>query len=494
VYEVALARVTLVWVLLVGVLCARLLWVQGVRADVLAAQTVSVPDPAAAPVLVNGKPVRPRYSQINPRLRALAARVARGRILDRAGRVLAITRAKDNKRVYPFGAATGHLVGYLDPLIGGPTGIEQEFNGALRGFERWSDLVWYWRRKDTPGIRLPQGRDVVLALDAELQKTALALLQQRVRQIRDRRTGRPKNRGAVVLLDVTTGGILAAATSPVYDPNTLDPAALRTLGVNVDGDFPLINRALFGRYPPGSTFKVVTASGLLATGKADFTTNCAHVAYNVTWRAGGQGFGRQRITDDETDRPHGLVNLSEGISESCNVYFGRAGIALGPDTLRQQARLFAFDRLPTPAQFAAELPDIAYGQGPLLASPLEMAGVAQTIANGGVRLRPQLLKTAPRAAPAPLAPGDAARLVEAMRRVTRSGTAAGRFDTLPFGVAGKTGTAQNDQYDRMSHSWFIGFAPVEHPRIAIAVIAENGGYGASVAVPVARDVLRAAGR
>jgi cell division protein FtsI/penicillin-binding protein 2 len=81
-----------------------------------------------------------------------------------------------------------------------------------------------------------------------------------------------------------------------------------------------------------------------------------------------------------------------------------------------------------------------------------------------------------------------------MRRVTRSGTAAGRFDTLPFGVAGKTGTAQNDQYDRMSHSWFIGFAPVEHPRIAIAVIAENGGYGASVAVPVARDVLRAAGR
>ncbi len=483
-YDVAMARATLVWVLLLGVVVARLLWVQGARADALMAQTVTVPDRTGA-----------RYTQINPRLRALAARIPRGRILDRAGRVLATTRATDNKRVYPFGPATVHLVGYLDPRVGGPAGLEKEHDTTLRGYGGWRELVPYWRRKDLPGLKLPRGQDITLTLDAGLQQTVLALLKSRAAAVRDRRTGKAKNRGAVVVLDVATGGILAAVTSPVFDPNTLNTTRLAAFNKNVAGDFPLINRAVWGRYPPGSTFKIVTASALFANDRADFTQNCAHAVTNVIWTADGTTYARQKIVDDESDRAHGLVNLTEAVSQSCNVYFGKAGIALGPDALRAQAETFAFSRLPTPAQFASELPDIAYGQGPLLVTPLEMAGVASAVAAGGRRLRPLLLKTAkPEIAATPLSPESAARLADMMRRVTRTGTAAGRFDALPFAVAGKTGTAQNEENDKMSHSWFIGFAPADNPRVAFAVIVENGGYGASVAAPLARDVLRAAVR
>lgn len=482
-YDIAQARATLVWVLLLGVIIARLLWIQGVRADALVAQTVSVPDRTGA-----------RYTQTNPRLRSLAARIKRGRILDRAGRVLATTRtAPGNKRMYPFGPATVHLVGYLDPLVGGPTGVEKQYDPQLRGFSALRDLVPLWRRKDLPGFRLPQGKDITLTLDAAFQQTVLAILQQRTAQIRDRRTGKPKNRGAVVVLDVATGGILAAVTSPTFDPNTLTPTRLAALNQNASGDFRLINRALFGRYPPGSTFKVVTASALFAGNHADFIQNCAHVATNTLWSANNNTYARQRIVDDEGERPHGLVNLTEAISESCNIYFAKAGIALGPESLRKHAEAFQFSRLPAPTQFGAELPDIAYGQGPLLVTPLEMASVAATVAHGGQRLRPQLLKsTDVEVSTAPLTPEDAARLSDMMRRVTRTGTAAGRFDALPFSVAGKTGTAQNIEGDKMSHSWFIGFAPAEQPKFAFAVIAENGGYGASVAVPIARDLLATA--
>lgn len=481
-YEVAAARVALLFTLfLVGVVGAgRLLWIQGLAASRVAGQTLRVPDADGV--------ARPH---VNPRLLRLAARIPRGRILDRMGRVLAETRG--DGRIYPYGAVTGHLVGYLDPAVGGPTGLERRLNARLRGFEDWPSLVPLWRRKDMPGFRLPRGEDISLALDAELQKQALAALVREAGRVRDRRTGRPKNRGAVVVLDVETGGVLAAATSPVFNPNGLTPAAFRALQLNVGGDFPLIDRALFGRYPPGSTFKIVTASTLFAQNRADFTRTCAHIDRNVIWRAGGQTYARQRIVDDEGETPHGLVNLTEGIVESCNIYFAHAGLALGPEALRAGAAQFGFARLPGSAPFAAELPDIAYGQGPMLASPIEMAGVALSVAAGGRRLRPEILKRdEPRVAATPLAPEDAARLADMMRRVTVSGTAAGRFDELPYGVAGKTGTAQNREGDKMSHSWFIGFAPVTRPKIAFAVIVENGGYGASVAVPIARQVLRAA--
>jgi len=127
----------------------------------------------------------------------------------------------------------------------------------------------------------------------------------------------------------------------------------------------------------------------------------------------------------------------------------------------------------------------------MLASPLEMAGVALTVADGGKRFAPQWEKTTPaKVVDTPLTPENAARLADMMHRVTISGTAANRFDDLPFSVAGKTGTAQNDQYDKAPHSWFIGFAPADKPTVAFAVVVENGGYGAQAAVPIAHTVLQ----
>lgn len=449
---------------------ARLVWVQFAQANVLAGRTVRVPD-------ADGR-VR---DHVNPRLLALAKNIKRGRILDRNGNVLAETRS--GKRVYPRGRATAHVVGYLDPVVGGPAGIEREQNATLRGFNDWHSFIGRWRAKDLPGFRLPRGADVTLSLDADLQEAALAALVREARRV-------GKKRGAVVVMDVATGGVLAAATSPTFDPSALTPAALATLTANKTGDFALLNRAVNGRYPPGSTFKIVTAAALFSNNQADFTHTCRHVDTNVLWRFGGKGYGRERIVDDESERAHGLVNLSNAVSESCNIFFAHAGLALGPQALRDAASSFGFAKLPGLTRFAEDLPDVAYGQGTLLASPLEMAGVAQTVAAGGRRLAPTFLQTSSRAlAATPMTPEAAARLSEMMQRVTISGTAAGRFADLPFSVAGKTGTAQNDQGDRRSHSWFIGFAPADNPRVAFAVVVENGGYGGAVAVPIARDVL-----
>jgi cell division protein FtsI/penicillin-binding protein 2 len=182
--------------------------------------------------------------------------------------------------------------------------------------------------------------------------------------------------------------------------------------------------------------------------------------------------------------------MDDAIAQSCNVYFAHAGLALGGDALRQSARQFGFSHLPSPLAFGANLPDIAYGQGPMLVSPTEMASVVQTVGNNGVRFQPTYRRDAIEAhGAAAIAPADAARLQAALLRVTQSGTAAGRFGGLPFAVAGKTGTAQNTSGDKVAHSWFVGYAPADHPRIAFAVMVENGGYGAQVAVPITNALL-----
>lgn len=479
-WERSARRVGLFFFATLGILCvARLVYVHILAADQFAAHTVSVPDRDGV-----------KRAHRNSRLLALASAIRRGRIVDRAGVVLATTRA-DGVRTYPLGAATGHIIGYLSPAVGGPTGMERRFDERLRGYKDYASLLPYWRTKDAPGFHLPRGGDVTLALDAGLQTDALTALREGVAPLRDRRSGAKKGRGAVVVLDVATGGVLAAVTLPSYDPNNLTPRMMRDLNVNLDHDYPLINRAVAGYYPPGSTFKIVTASTQFAAGLADLSVNCPHIDTNVIWTVGNQTYARRRIVDDEGDRPHGLTNLTNAVSESCNVYFAHAGIKLGPSVLREQAARFGFAKLPSLARVGAALPETAFGQGAMVTSPLEMAGVAQTVANNGRRLVPQWEKgAAPTVADTPLSPGDAARLGEMMRRVTRTGTAAGRFDDLPFAVAGKTGTAQNDRYDRVAHSWFIGFAPADKPRYAFAVLVENGGYGAQVAVPVARQVLK----
>ena len=479
-YRTASTRAGLFFFLVLGVAVPlRLLWIQGLGANAIAARQVRVPD-------ADGRS-RPHT---NPRLLLLARQIPRGRLLDRAGRVLAET-GKDGHRLYPYGAVTGHLVGYLNPAVGGPAGFEAQFGPQLQGYRDLQSLLPLWREKDLPGFHMPKGEDMTTTLDAELQKPALEALKNGTASLRDHRTSHAKSRGAAVILDVETGQVLAAVTLPTYDPSKLTPKLMQSLNADLNNDYPLLNRAMRGYYPPGSTFKIAVASALFAANKADFTYTCRHIDTNIIWDAPGGPYARRRIVDDEGDQPHGLTNLTEAVSASCNIYFAHAALAVGPQPLRDQLAKFGFARLPSKTQFDSELPDIGYGQGPMLVTPLEMASVAQMVANGGTRLAPVFQKDAkPENGSRLLSQNDASRLAEMMGRVTRTGTAAGRFDSLPFSVAGKTGTAQNDRYDKVAHSWFIGFAPINHPRVAFAVIVENGGYGTQVAVPIARDILR----
>jgi cell division protein FtsW (lipid II flippase) len=465
-------------VVFLPVLIGRLIYIQAIAANRIAATSVRVPDADGILRL-----------HVNPRLAQIAARIPRGKILDRNGLALAATVA--GVRTYPQGAATGHLIGYLDPAVGGPTGLEAKFDPTLRGFETYAGLVPVWRAKDLPWARTPAGEDVTLTLDAGLQTAVQAALVAGANGVRDRRTGKPLNRGAVVVLDVATGAVLASVTLPTYDPNHLTPTRLSAL--NNDPDHPLINRAVSGFYPPGSTFKIVTATALLSSGKAGMTVICRHIDENLFWHANGETYARRRVADDETDQPHGVIGMDDAIVRSCNIFYAHASLAVGDAALRQTGLAYGLTRLPSAYDMGANLPDIGFGQGPMLVSPTEMASVAQTVANGGVRLRPTYrASTGQSPAGSPLRPADAARLAADMLRVTQTGTAAGRFADLPFSVAGKTGTAQNGAGDRVAHSWFIGFAPADHPKVAFAVVVENGGYGAAVAVPVAHAILKAA--
>jgi penicillin-binding protein A len=156
---------------------------------------------------------------------------------------------------------------------------------------------------------------------------------------------------------------------------------------------------------------------------------------------------------------------------------------------------FGLTHLPVADRWSSELPDLAYGQGSLLATPLELAGTMQTIAAGGTRRKLHFVESdKPETLATPITPEQAAVIARALAGVTERGTAHGVFSSLPFSVAGKTGTAQTGNGDKQSHSWFIGFAPARDPKIAFAVIIENGGYGAKSAAPAAREILKAWGK
>lgn len=446
----------------------------------LAAQTVQANGRALTEVRVPDADGTVRRHR-NPRLIAIGNDIPRGRLLDRSGEPLAETR--DGTRNYPLGTAAVHVVGVLSPALGGPTGLEEELSAPLRGLKSWDEALALWRGKDLPGFALPKGKDVTVTLDSDLQVAAQKALVKWAGKVKDRKTGKPKQAGAAVVIDVATGGILAAATAPTYEPGKpiVNPALA-----------PQLNRAMAGLYPPGSAFKPVTAAALLAAGKGEERFSGGDGGHETVWWKIKQEAYSRKVTNDEGEALGRSLTLSDALIHSSNIYFAHAGVAVGVEGMREMSGKFGLTHLPKEALWPRELADLSYGQGSLLVTPLELAGVAQTLANGGKRLRPHYVQAeAPEVLSTPLTPEQAKVINKALRGVTTRGTARGRFEDLPFTVAGKTGTAQTSNGDGMSHSWFIGFAPAENPKIAFAVIIENGGYGAKSAVPAVRDILRA---
>jgi peptidoglycan glycosyltransferase len=298
-------------------------------------------------------------------------------------------------------------------------------------------------------------------------------------------------RAAAAVIDPDTGELLASASYPWPAETT---AAGRQASALMD---PYLDRARYGLYPPGSTFKLVVESAALREGldPGATTFTCSRLADG---RVGARiaGWGRP-VRDDVLDTsPHGTINMHQGLVHSCNAYFAQLAVRLGPQPLMDVATRLGLSLTPAgnPLQRGREtLPQVGYGQGDVLVSPLRMARVAGAVAASGVLTDVQWDKdaAAPEAKDVFLKPGDAQRLGSDMREVVLSGT--GRsLRGHPWRIAGKTGTAEVT--GKLPHGWFVGFAPYgpASRRIAFAVVIENAGYGGASAAPAAGEIVSAA--
>jgi peptidoglycan glycosyltransferase len=405
-------------------------------------------------------------------------------------------------RTYPGGAVYAAVTGY-DSLIYSTTGIERQENSVLSGDD---DRLLVRRLSDYITGRQIAGGSVVLTLNQAAQQAAYEGLKGKI--------------GAVVALDPTTGAVLAEVSTPSYDPTGLsshDPTGIRAANKAlsaVDARSPLLNRAVRQTYPPGSTFKVITTAAALANGFTPSTRIPSPTVLNLPGTSANlRNFGGESCGDGKSD------TLADALKISCNTAFGQLGITLGAAAVRKQAAAFGFGdtslELPQPVEDSiypdeltkAQEAQAAIGQYDVRVTPLQMAMVAAGLANNGTVMRPYLvnevqapdLSTLGVASPAiysrAVSASVAQQLTAMMEAVVTDGT--GRSAQIAgVRVAGKTGTAQNAP-GKAPHAWFIGFAPADNPRVAVAVLVENGGNagseatGGKVAAPIARDVMRA---
>jgi peptidoglycan glycosyltransferase len=423
-------------------------------------------------------------AQYNPRIVTSFNDPHRGRILDRNGNVLA-SSLPSGQRSDPD-PSLAHEVGYIDSRFGS-TGAELAFNSFLSG--RSGAGSWSAAFSSEFSRTERTGLDVRLTIDPAIQRAAAQALGSRT--------------GAVVALDPRTGEVLAMVSVP-----TFDPGAIATNGDQLvkDPTSPLLNRATQGLYPPGSTFKTVTAISALENGVMTPQTSVTCSGQYVV-----DGFP---ISCNNVPQGNGTYPFKNAFTYSVNAIFAQVGVALGWDRLQAtaerlgfgQAINFTLDTAPTQitnpgsALTKTLLANTAFGQGELLTTPLEMATIAAAIANGGVLASPHLglsvmdgntvVTRLEQPTFTRLISADvASTLNDFMVSVVDAGQASG-VAVQGVKVAGKTGTAETGS--GTSHAWFIAFAPADNPTIAVAVIAEDGGRGSVVAAPIAGAVIKAA--
>ncbi len=418
----------------------------------------------------------------NRRLQSLEEKVYRGRILDSKGRVLAetITENGTKRRTYPYGEVLGNITGYVSKRYG-RAGLEAAYSSTLLGFDVESTGTDFWSLKKVGSPE--QGNDIVLSIDSSVQQLAYRLLGQR--------------KGAVVAVEPSTGRVLAMVSKPGFNPENLE---LQWENLNKNPESPLLNRAAQGLYPPGSTFKVITAAGILTKNPEILNDSFEAPGYIVI-----EG---RRINDSQAK---GLLSFKRAFAVSSNYVFAKLGIELGAPELLEISRKFWLNRklpfelpvsegrIPNPNS-KLELGETAIGQGRLLLTPLNMVMATAAVANNGVIMAPRLVdeihntegevvwRLKPEELSVAVDGTVAAWLRESMVEVVDRGTGS-KAAIYNIPVAGKTGTAENPH--GAPHAWFVGFAPAVNPQVAVAVIIENGGTGGREAAPIAREVIKA---
>ena len=444
-------------------------------------------------------------------------------------------------RNYPLGSLAAHVIGYVGRLSEddlqkldfknyrgtahvGKTGVEQAYEGLLHGsvgYEHVETNALGRTLRVLERVAPDPGKNIYLSVDASLQAVAEAQLGD--------------EQGSVVAIDPDTGAILAMASMPSFDPNRfvngLDSKEYRQL-ISSPGR-PLFNRALAGQYPPGSTIKpFIGLAGL----ERDL-----ELVRGETWCAGAYKLkGHKRLYRDWKEKGHGAVNLRRGIAESCDVFFYELALALGIDRMHQFLSRFGFGvrtgleligearglmpssnwkrRARNEPWFPGETLITGIGQGYTLTTPLQLASATATLGARGLRLQPRIVERVEDQISGdisliPSKPLEAVRLrnknnweqvVAAMEDVVHGGRGTARHVSrgIEYRMAGKTGTAQvigmaeDEEYEEekitkkfRDHALFVAFAPVAGPRIAVAIVVENGGSGSKTAAPIARKVI-----
>jgi peptidoglycan glycosyltransferase len=413
-------------------------------------------------------------------------------------------------RRYPSGDFAPHVVGYATQSRS-RAGLERSENDYLTGAN--GDLSSFANTAfdQLKGVTV-HGNDVVLALNVKAQRLAVNLLQGKC--------------GAAVAIEPSTGRVLALASAPTYNPNAIEKNFSQVTNAKSAAcayAAPLLDRATQGLYPPGSTFKTVTAAAALDSGKFKLDSTFYDPGYCTEYGKPVSNAGNPETGPEK----FGNVTLAVGFQHSINSVFCNIGKQIGAGAILDYARRFGFYQepgleLPLDAQSPSGLFDqkthnlflpkhpetqvdpgrLAFGQERLLVTPVQMAMVAATIANGGILMRPHLIDevrtrdgkvvshTQPSRVDRAISVQTAQELTQIMESVVTGGT--GTAAQIPgVRVAGKTGTAEigvRGRYD----AWFIAFAPADHPRVAVAVAIENAtGFGGQVAAPIAKALMEA---
>jgi peptidoglycan glycosyltransferase len=438
--------------------------------------------------------------------------IKRGKIYAADGRTLLATNVQ--KRIagqtlyfrrYPSGPLFADVVGYATQSRN-RAGLERSYNDYLTGSNANLDTVFRSTIDKLRGSTVT-GNDVVLTIRPGVQALANRLLRGKC--------------GAVVALEPSTGRVLAMATSPTYNPNLIERRFAQATRTTLPCGAPLLNRATAGKYQPGSTFKIVTAAAALDTGRFTPDSPFYDPGYCIEY-----GQRVRNAGNPEAPETFGSVNFTTGFQHSINSVFCNIGKQLGAGTILKYAERFGFYSVPpleTPEdervasglynrgrlfmpkrpEFQVDPGRFAFGQERLQVTPLQMAMVAATVANHGALMRPHLIERIvspggktithlkPQQLARPIKRQTADQLAHMMELAVTGGT--GTSAQIPgIRVAGKTGTAETGRTN-VHTTWFAAFAPVEAPRIAIAVVVENqlGGFGGTIAAPIAKQVMEA---